>query len=211
MNTRIASRHLLLPILTLAFFAACANAQDTRPVPASTVQALLAPPLPTPASGAGQPRVTVVEYFDYDCPICRRLEPELNKLVQRDPNVRLVRKDWPIFGEASEYAAYCSFAAARQGKYQTAHDALIGSRRDLDSEDAVRATLKDAGFDVGKIDADIQAHAKEYADVLARNRREAAALGLHGTPGLIVGHQLVPGSADFARLEQLVAEAAAAH
>jgi protein-disulfide isomerase len=209
MSTRIVSRQGLLPAGLLFLFAALAQAQDTRPVPAATVQAMLAPPLATPASGTGQ--VTVVEYFDYDCPVCRRLEPELVKLVQRDPHVRLVHKDFPIFGEASEYAAYCSFAAARLGKYPAAHDALIGSRRDLDSDEAVRATLKEAGFDTAALDADVKAHAKEYAQVLVRNRGEAAALGLRGTPGLVVGNQFVLGSADFARLEQLVAQAGAAH
>jgi protein-disulfide isomerase len=202
------ARSSFLPILMLIpFWAGHAYAQDTKPVPASTLQAILAPPLPTPAGGAAQPQVTVVEYFDYDCPVCRRLAPELNKLVQHDAGVRLIYKDWPIFGDASEYAAYCSFAAARLGKYQAVHEALIGSRRDLDSEDAVRATLKDAGFDVREFDADIKAHAKEYSEVLARNRREAAALGLRGTPGLIVGRQLVLGSADYARLEGLAQQA----
>jgi protein-disulfide isomerase len=205
---RAHSRHRLLAILVLVpLFAAHADAQDTRPVSASTLQAMLAPPLAAPASGASQPQVTVIEFFDYDCPVCRRLAPELSKLVQHDAGVRLIYKDWPIFGEASEYAAYCSFAAARQGKYQAVHEALIGSRRDLDSEDAVRATLKEAGFDVREFDADIKAHAKEYSEALARNRREAAAVGLRGTPGLIVGHQLVLGSADYARLEALARQA----
>jgi protein-disulfide isomerase len=209
MNTRVISRSLLLPALVLTFYTAQASAQETRPVLATNLEALLAPPLATPASGTGP--VVVVEYFDYECPVCRRLDPELSKLVQRDPNVRLIHKDFPIFGEASEYAAYCSFAAARLGKYPAAHDALIGSHRDLDSDDAVRATLKSAGFDVAQLDADILAHGKEYAEVLARNRREAASLGMRGTPGLIVGHQLVLGLADYARLEQLVKASATAH
>jgi protein-disulfide isomerase len=207
-KVRVYSRHPFLAILLLIpFWAVHADAQETKPVASSALQAILAPPLATPASGATQPQVTVIEYFDYDCPVCRRLAPELGKLVQHDAGVRLIYKDWPIFGEASEYAAYCSFAAARQGKYQAVHEALIGSRRDLDSEDAVRSTLKEAGFDVREFDADIKAHAKEYSETLARNRREAAALGLRGTPGLIVGRRLVLGSADYARLVELAQQA----
>jgi protein-disulfide isomerase len=131
----------------------------------------------------------------------------LRKLLASDPNVQLVRKDWPVFGEASEYAAYCSYAAAREGRYQAAHNALISSRQDLDSKEDVQTVLRAAGFDVQKLDADIRLHAKEYGDVLARNRRETAALGLRGTPGLIVGSQLVLGSVDYPGLERLVAQA----
>jgi protein-disulfide isomerase len=205
MNMRIGLVRTLLPALILAFFAAHADPQDTRPVPAATLRAILAGPQPVPGAGAEHARVTVIDYFDYDCPVCKRLEPELRKLLEHDPTVRVVHKDWPIFGEASEYAAYCSFAAARLGQYQGVHDALIDARRDLDSKEAVRAVLKGAGFDVRKFDADIESHAKEYADVLARNRRETAALGLKGTPGLIVGDRLVLGAVDYARLLQLVA------
>jgi protein-disulfide isomerase len=150
--------------------------------------------------------ITVVEYFDYNCPVCRGLEPELRKLLAADPKVHLVRKDWPIFGDGSLYAAYASFAARRQGRYQAAHDALISSSGDLDTKADVLAVLKAAGFDAAKIDSDVMHHAKEYAGYTARVRREAEALGLHGTPGLIVGNQLVAGGKiDSARLQRLIA------
>jgi protein-disulfide isomerase len=206
-TTRCQLGRLLLSVLTLTLFTDIANAQSTRPVPPATMQAILAGHLSTPGAGAAQGEVTVVEYFDYDCPVCRHLEPELHKLLASDPKVRVVHKDWPVFGEASDYAAYCSFAAARQGRYQAAHDALIASRMDLDSKEDVQTALKAAGFDVRRLDADIQSHAKEYSDALARNRREAAALNLQGTPGLIVGSQLVLGGIDYPGLERLVAQA----
>jgi protein-disulfide isomerase len=125
------------------------------------------------------------------------------------PNSCIRHKDWPVFGEASEYAAYCSYAAAREGKYQAAHDALIASRRNIDSKEDVQIVLRAAGFDVQKLDADIQSPAKEYSDVLARNRRETAMLGLRGTPGLIVADQLVLGAIDYPELARLVTQARA--
>jgi protein-disulfide isomerase len=69
--------------------------------------------------------------------------------------------------------------------------------------------LRAAGFDVQKLDADIQSHAKEYSDVLARNRQETVALGVRGTPGLIVGSQLVLGEIDYPWLQRLLAQARA--
>jgi protein-disulfide isomerase len=71
--------------------------------------------------------------------------------------------------------------------------------------------LQAAGFDVRKLDADIKAHTREYSDVLARNRRETAELGLRGTPGLIVGNQLVLGGVDYPMLELLVGRARKNH
>jgi protein-disulfide isomerase len=183
------------------------GAQAIETIPAAAVKAIAAEPLVTPVVGSAQGDVTVVEYFDYNCPVCRHLEPQLRKLVLGDPQVRLIRKDWPVFGDASVYAAYCVFAAARAGKYAAAHDALIGSTKDLDSKEDVQQVLRDAGFDLHRIDADIALHESEYAATLARNKREAVELGLRGTPGLVVGNQLAPGGMDVAQLKSLVQRA----
>jgi protein-disulfide isomerase len=197
---------LLVAGLMLTVFLDSAQAQNARGVPPAMLQAILAADSGTPPAGPAQGDVTIVEYFDYDCPVCRHLEPQLRKLQASDRKVRIVRKDWPVFGEASQYAALCTMAAARAGRYQAAHDALIASRQDLDSTADVKTVLQAAGFDLHRIDADIQIHAKEYREVLARNRRETAALGLQGTPGLIVGNQLVLGGIDYPGLERLVSQ-----
>jgi protein-disulfide isomerase len=204
---------LLSVLLTAAAGAAIgqtmgsAAAQAGRIVPPGELSSILAPPLPTPASGSAQANVTIVEYFDYNCPVCRGIEPVLRKVVARDPNVRLIHKDWPIFGDASVYAAYCSFAAAREGRYAQAHDALIGSKEDLDSREDVRKVLSAAGFDMKDIDSDIARHEREYRAVLARNQKETGALGMRGTPGVIVGDRIAQGGdLDYAHLMRLVAQ-----
>jgi protein-disulfide isomerase len=190
---------LLLPALGTA------DVRGSHPVPAATLTSVAAAPLEIPPLGAEHGDITVVEYFDYNCPGCRHLDPELRKLLADDPKVRLIRKDWPVFGDASTYAAYCSYAAAREGKYAVAHDALISSKQDLDSRDDVRQVMRAAGFDMKKIDADIALHEKEYSDTLARNVREATALSLRGTPGLIVGNQRLEGDAEYTDLQHWVA------
>jgi protein-disulfide isomerase len=199
--------HSFILAMILTVPTGLAIAQTTRVVAAPMLASILAAPLPTPPTGDALGNVTIVEYFDYDCPVCRHLEPELRKPLESDAKVRLIRKDWPVFGEASEYAAYCSYAAAREGRYSTAHDALISSRRDLDSKEDVRSVLQAAGFSIPQLDADIRSHAKEYADLLKRSRSETSVLGLQGTPGLIVGDELMLGGADFAGIEKLVRHA----
>jgi protein-disulfide isomerase len=211
MNTRSSTAHPmrvfgLILLITISAMTS-AVAQTIHQVTPAALASILAEPWGTPASGAPNADVTLVEYFDYNCPVCRRIEPDLVKLLANDPRVRVIHKDWPVFGEASVYAAYCSFAAARDGQYAKAHAALIDSKQDLDSREDVQKVLQQAGFDLKKIDADISLHQKEYSATLTRNLREAAALGLRGTPGLIIGNQLVPGGLDYAQLARLVAQA----
>ncbi len=192
----------LLTFSWVAFFVgSLCSAQESRPVPPSTLEALLASSQSTPSEGD----VTLVEFFDYNCPSCRALEPQLRKLLTADPHVRLVRKDWPIFGEGSVYAAYCSFAASAEGVYSTVHSALISSKGDLDNPADVLATLRAAAVDVERIQADVARNQKAYDERLARTRSEAQALGLRGTPGIIIGNQLILGGADYRQLQNLIA------
>jgi protein-disulfide isomerase len=157
--------------------------------------------------GAAKGDVTIVEYFDYNCPDCRALDPKVRQLLASDPGVRVIRKDWPVFGDVSEYAAYCSYAAAKEGKYQTAHDALIGSKQDLDKKEDVQNVMRAAGFDMQKIDADIAQHQKQYSAIVAADEHETEVLGLKGTPGVVINGKVVSGRIDYARLVSLVAEA----
>src|SRR5580698_11152866 len=78
-----------------------------------------------PSLGNPKGDLTVVEFFDYQCPFCRKMAPDLAKLTQDDGNIRLVLKDWPVFGDASVYAAKMALASKYQDKYVQAHQALI--------------------------------------------------------------------------------------
>ncbi len=154
--------------------------------------------------GARQPDVTIVEYFDYNCPYCKTVVPTLQALLAQDSKVALIYKDWPVLGPVSTYAASSALAAGWQGKYLVAHDALISGPR-LARNDQVDAILQKAGVNMDALKKDRISHAKEIAALLARNDAEAHALTLDGTPGLVVGLQLVPGVASLSFLKKLVA------
>jgi protein-disulfide isomerase len=156
------------------------------------------------AVGAHDPDVIVVEYFDYNCPFCKQLVPTLHALLEQEPKIAILYKDWPILGDVSVYAASCALAAGYQGKYQVAHDALISGPR-LAHNDQVDTILGKAGVNMDTLKKDRVAHAKEIAALLERNDVEAHALALDGTPGLVIGRQLVPGIADVKYLKGLVA------
>jgi protein-disulfide isomerase len=156
-------------------------------------------------TGAHSPDVTIVEYFDYNCPYCKQVVPTFRTLIASDKKIALVYKDWPVLGEISVYAARCALAAHWQGKYLVAHDALLTGPR-LSQRDQVESILRGAGIDVELLKRDLTSHSQEITALLARNDAEAHALELDGTPGILVGRQLMPGGADLSFFVKLIAE-----
>ena len=150
----------------------------------------------------------MVEYFDYQCPYCKKMAPELAQLVREDGNIRLVLKDWPIFGAISTSAAELALAAKYQNKYAEAHDALIGADLKL-TETSISELLAKAGVDVDVAAKDLKAHQKSIDDLLARNDAQAQAFGFQGTPGFIVGTFRVPGVVEMKVFKQVIADARA--
>ena len=179
-----------------------AGAQSVQLITAEGLKQMLAHP-GTDVAGPLSADVSIVEYFDYNCPYCKRQEPALKALLAADPKVAVVYKDWPILGAVSVYAASSALAAGYQGKYLAAHDALIGGPR-LAKNEQVDAILQGAGVNLDTLKKDRIAHGKEISALLVRNDEEAHALDLEGTPGLVVGRQLVGGAADLGNLKQLV-------
>jgi protein-disulfide isomerase len=180
-------------------------ALQAQVVPAPALAAVTAPPL-MPAAGAQHPDVVIVEYMDYNCPYCRGMAPDLDQLLRKDPRVQIVYKEWPILGDTSLYAARSALAANWQGKYLLAHNALIGTSRDLEHNSDVDAVLRAAGLDLRRLDADRKAHAHQIDALLARSERETHVLGLQGTPGLLVGRHLVSSAQNLPQLQGLVAQ-----
>jgi protein-disulfide isomerase len=162
-----------------------------------------------PVLGNPQGDLTVVEYFDYQCPFCKKLAPEIAQVVRDDGKIRLVLKDWPIFGAVSRSAAELALAAKYQNKYQEAHDALIGAKEKL-SDANIPELLTKAGVDVEKAKQDLQAHQKTIEDLLIHNNAQADAFGFQGTPGFIVGFFRVSGVVEMKVFKQIIADARAA-
>ncbi len=159
-----------------------------------------------PATGNLDGDISIVEWFDYQCPYCRKLEPELRQVVEDDGKVRLVLKDWPILGSVSTLAARMVLATKYQDKYFHAHDALMGVNSRL-TEPRIAELLAEAGIDIDRAKRDLTTHAKEIEGILARNNGQATAFGFRGTPSFIVGKFRVPGVLTMAEFEQAIADA----
>ncbi|MBI0536129.1 DsbA family protein [Roseomonas sp. KE2513] len=154
----------------------------------------------------GNPRgdVTIVEFFDARCTYCKALYPNMQALLQRDGNVRVVMKDLPILGPNSVLASRALLAAQRQGKYEPLYDALLKLRTEP-TESVIQAEAQRAGLDWPRLRRDMEDPAIQAR--LEANIALAQRLQLEGTPALIIGDTLVPGAVELPELQRLVAEA----
>jgi protein-disulfide isomerase len=159
-----------------------------------------------PAAGNAGGDISIIEFFDYQCPYCRRLEPELRQVVHDDGKVRLVFKDWPILGPVSVTAARMALASRYQNKFVEAHDALMAINSKL-TEARIREALAGGGVDIDRLDRDLANQASAIDSTLKRNDDQATAFGFRGTPSFIVGKFRVPGVLTTAQFTQAIADA----
>jgi protein-disulfide isomerase len=159
-----------------------------------------------PAGGNPDGDISIVEWFDYNCPYCRKIAPELAQVVQDDGKVRMVLKDWPILGDVSKITARMALAAKYQDKFMQAHEAMIGVSSRL-TEARARELLADKGIDMDRLNRDLATNAKAIDAILARNHAQAEAFGFRGTPSFIVGKFRVPGILTMAEFEMVIKDA----
>ncbi|GGI79129.1 DsbA family protein [Legionella impletisoli] len=134
---------------------------------------------------AGNPNgsVTLVEFFDYQCIHCKKMKSVISDLIKKNENLRVIYKEFPIFGKNSELASKAALAAAMQGKYKAMHDALLAENKRLD-EAVIMDAAKSAGLDVDKLKKDMDS--KKVKEALEANRELAERMNLMGTPAFIV-------------------------
>ncbi|MBM3568929.1 MAG: DsbA family protein [Alphaproteobacteria bacterium] len=156
----------------------------------------------------GNPKgdVTVVEFFDYRCPYCKRAHAVVEALIKAEPGVRVVLKEFPILGPGSLLAARAAMAARKQGKYRDMHDALMASRGTIDDE-AVARIAGEKKLDLARLKRDMAD--PEIEAVLRRNHELARRLNISGTPAFVIGDAIAPGAMELADMRTMVAEARA--
>ena len=154
-----------------------------------------------PVAGNPEGDVTVVEFFDYRCPYCKRVSDALLQLMKDDPKIKVVYKEFPILGPESVVASKIALAAQRQGKYEEVHAALMAHKGSFAEADLLDLAAS-AGADATKLATDMQDPA--IMGLLQANDSLAAALGITGTPGFLFGKQLVPGAISLEDMKKLV-------
>lgn len=174
----------------------------------------------TPVAGNAKGNVTVIEFFDYQCPHCKDMKPVVEKMLAANSNVRVAYKELPIFGQSSRDASAAALAANKQGadKYLKLHNALLGAANPL-TQDKIMDIAKKAGLNTDQLAKDMKDSAvqKQIDD----NLQLAQALNLIGTPTFVISKwqvgaakndvkkaAFVPGMPSADELQKLVTDAA---
>lgn len=151
---------------------------------------------------------TIVEYMDYQCPYCRTARQTLRQLVNSDKKIRIIFRDIPVFGPASEKAARVAIAAKYQNRYMAVHDALLAASRPLDDR-KIEAAARKAGADWDQLQSDLKRHSRDIDDLIERNMLQAEMIGFRGTPGFIIGSNLGFGAISLETMRKVIADARA--
>lgn len=162
----------------------------------------------TPFAGKKDASVTVVEFFDYRCPYCKRMLPAIERLLRDDGDVRYVFKEYPILTAESRIAAQVALAAWKidRQRYFALHAALMGARGTL-SKDRIMQIAEKSGLDMVRLLGAMKS--PEVANEIQANARLAGQMGITGTPAFIIGERIVPGAIDYTTLQKMIAEARA--
>lgn len=159
------------------------------------------------AAIAGNPnaKITVVEFFDYNCGYCKRSFGDIAKLLEADKDIKVVFKELPILAKASEEAARVALAARIQGKYWEVHRAIFEHKGPANEANSLKAAEKVAGIDMAKLKADMSS--PEVTAEIAKTKELAAKMGINGTPHFLVGDRSIPGAPENL-LDQIKSHAA---
>ena len=153
-------------------------------------------------TGNKQGDITVVEFFDYNCPYCRQALKDIVKLLDEDKNVRVVLKEYPILGQASQQAALAALAARKQGKYMEYHQALLNAKGRINDK-AIEEVAGQVGLDVEKLKKDMASD--EVKGELQKNIDVGIKLGINGTPTFIFNDQVIPQVLPFDAMKSIIA------
>ena len=161
-----------------------------------------------PVLGNPDGSFVVYEFSDYNCGYCKRVFEPLMELIGEDGDIRLVVKEFPILSQSSMLAAQAGIAAQAQGIFPEFHIAMMTSRGAI-TMDSILEAAKAAGADLGRLQADM--NSPEVATILDRTRLAAQQLEISGTPGLVIGSQVIPGAISIEQMREIIAAERAAN
>lgn len=192
---------VMLEVLEAAKEKLQTEAHDKAAVALSTRRSEIFNDPDSPVGGNPQGDVSLVEFFDYRCPYCKQVEPALEALIAQDKKLRVVYKEFPVLGPESVTASRAALAARKQGKYDAMHRALMTMKGQI-SDSAIFNTAGSVGVDVERLKRDMAA--PEVDRAIKANTKLAEALDIRGTPGFVVGEEIVPGAISLDALKQLI-------
>lgn len=204
MHTR---RHMLVGTAALvagsAFPAIAISATRDNPMPDELRKSLERDPN-APVLGNPKGDITLTEFFDYNCPFCREMIGTVHRVIAEDSNLRVVYREWPVFGEGSVFASRASLASLEQGKYWQLHEAMMRMKGPAE-EASVMKIVKQLGLDEAKLRKDMEAaNIDEHFD---KSEALANHMGLMGTPTFVAGDEGAFGKISLEEVKGLISRA----
>jgi len=160
-----------------------------------------------PVLGNPDGSFVIYEFSDYNCGYCKRVFQPLQDLLREDGDIKLVVKEFPILSQSSLVAAQAGIAAQAQGVFPEFHIAMMTARGAI-SMDSILDAAKEAGADLNRLQADM--NSTEVAAIIDRTRIAAQQLEITGTPGLVIGSQVIPGAISIEQMRDIIAAERAA-
>ncbi|WP_296739040.1 DsbA family protein [Mesorhizobium sp.] len=161
----------------------------------------------SPTSGNPKGDLTIVDFFDYNCPYCKNGEKALDAVVKRDGNIRVVYKELPILSPTSIIGARLALAARYQDKYLVVHEALMDLPGYSVPQDFMMDAVRKANVDLLRLSLDEKRHSDDIVRVLKTNLAVAQAVGFQGLPATLVGVYKVNEALNEKGLERVIADA----
>ena len=162
----------------------------------------------SPVAGDARAPVPLVQFVDYNCGYCKKVAPTVTKLLEQNPKLRIVFKEFPILGPESQLASRAALAAHKQGSYVKFHRALM-EQKSRTTQNVLDDVAGKLGLDVARLKADMDSPAIQ--EVLTGNQQLAAAIGVQATPSFVIGSELVPGAVDLPAFQALIDKALEEH
>jgi protein-disulfide isomerase len=151
--------------------------------------------------------VTIIEFFDYNCGYCKKARDNVDQLIKEDKKVRVIFKEYPILGPQS--IEMSTVALAVQINYPKSyfkfHNALMKSKER--GKDGAYKIAKSLGLSVKKLKSTVARDAEKIAKMISENHQIGKEIGVTGTPGFIIGEELLPGAYPLDVMKEKIAAA----
>ncbi len=156
-----------------------------------------------PIKGAKDAPITIVEFSDFQCPFCKRVNPTMDQLLKDyEGKVRVAFRQHPLsFHKQAMPAAKASLAAHEQGKFWEMHDELFEIQRQLTDENILKAAKK-IGLDIKKFEKDWKSN--KYDAQIQEDIKFARSNGATGTPAFFVNGVYVKGAKQAPYFKRLI-------
>ena len=156
-----------------------------------------------PFMGSDKPKVTIIEFFDYNCGYCKKSLDAITELLRSEFDLKVSFREYPILSPSSRTAAKAALAAMKQGKYFALHSALMSMQGNL-NEDKIFQAASDLKIDINKLKKDM--NNIDIENVLQENEDLARKLNIRGTPTFIINGKLYAGALELNKLKTIINE-----